>query len=155
MRLSGKVTDIWGLSLIMPQVFSLTTLLAHESSCFTENWDLLCCRSGQVSWTCIAFLRSVGARCCPSAGCPQRALCTGSSQPRATSGALAWSSGRFSHTENSLGTSCPTVRWVQCVFVCVGGVFRAHLKHLASQVDQAAPSSPPSETAVLDFAWKH
>lgn len=61
---------------------------------------------------CVLPLRWVDAQCCPFAGCPRRASCTGSSQRRATSGASAWSSGRSSPTANSRGISCPTVRWV-------------------------------------------
>ena len=96
--------------LINDQISSFTannfTFMYHSKKrCVQQN-------SFQADCLCWCWCRWAVTPCCPSAGCLQRASCTGSSPQRVTCGVWAWSSGRSSPTANSPGTSSPTTRSV-------------------------------------------
>uniref|UniRef100_A0A8C1X0F3 receptor protein-tyrosine kinase n=1 Tax=Cyprinus carpio TaxID=7962 RepID=A0A8C1X0F3_CYPCA len=77
-----------------------------EKGCWGRSGTLGC----RETFTALITTGSVGGRCCPFAGCRQKASCTGSSPRRVTSGALEWSFGKSSPTANNPGISYPTVR---------------------------------------------
>lgn len=72
-------------------------------TCFGSDWCLLVYPSSA---------RSVATQCCLFVGCLRKASCIGNSRQKVTSGAWGSCCGRSSHTANSPGTSCPTMRCV-------------------------------------------
>lgn len=101
------ITDIYWQSPII-----ITTVNNNKVSMFSsfELFSRSC--SVGFSWMllCRFLCRWAVIRCCPSAGCPRRASCTGGSPQRVTCGASAWCCGRSSPTASSHGTSSLTMR---------------------------------------------
>lgn len=98
------------MNLLQCSIFSLlATLLVLIANSITDVQSLMISVFG--AFVCLFVSERLEVTpCCPFAGCPLKASCTGSSRRKVTCGASASSCGRFSPTENNPGSSWPITR---------------------------------------------